>query len=153
MAGPELGIDVEAWGATNVGMPFRLLSVPMALFFVWAAAMQLNDPDPTRWFLIYASVAALAGLNAAGRPAPRLALVLSWVALAWAAAIVPELWARWSVRDLGAQMSASRPEVEFGREFVGLLILAAYCAAAAYLTRRPTDVSRPAVERASQDER
>lgn len=122
-------------------MMFRVISVPLALFFAWAAAMQLNDPDPTRWFLMYASVAVLAGLTAAGRPAPRLALVLSWVALAWAAAIVPELWAHWSVRDLGAQMSASRPEVEFGREFVGLLILTAYCAAAAYLTRRAPAVS------------
>lgn len=116
-------------------MMFRVISVPMAAFFAWAAAMQLNDPDPTRWFLFYASVAGLAAMSAAGRPAPRVALVLSWLALAWAAAIVPELWTHWSVRDLGAQMSASRPEVEYGREFVGLLILAAYCAAAAYFTR------------------
>jgi hypothetical protein len=117
-------------------MMFRLVSVPMALFFGWAAAMQLNDPDPTRWFLMYASVAGLAILSATGRWAPRLALVLALVALAWASAIVPELWSHWGVRDLGAEMSASRPEVEFGREFVGLLILAAYCAAAAYFAPR-----------------
>jgi hypothetical protein len=117
-------------------MPFRLISVPMALFFAWAAAMQLNDPDPERWFLMYASVSILAGLSVLGRAVPRLALFLALVALGWAAAIAPELWQHWTVRDLGAQMSAARPEVEYGREFVGLLILAAYCLAARRLVSR-----------------
>jgi len=117
-------------------MLFRVISVLMAVFFAWAAAMQLNDPDPERWFLMYASVALLAGLSAAGRPMLRPALVLALVALGWAAAILPELWQHWTVRDLGAHMSAARPEVEYGREFVGLLILAAYCLATAAVGRR-----------------
>jgi hypothetical protein len=124
-------------------MAFRLFSVPMAVFFAWAAAMQLNDPDPERWFLMYASVAVLAGLSAMGRAAPRLALALALLALGWAAAIAPELWHHWTVRDLGAQMSAARPEVEFGREFVGLLILAAYCLAATrFVSRAPASAPK-----------
>jgi hypothetical protein len=124
-------------------MAFRLISVPMAIFFGWAAVMQLNDPDPERWFLMYASVAILAALCALGRAVPRLALVLALVALAWAAAIAPELWHHWTVRDLGAQMSAARPEVEYGREFVGLLILAAYCLAATrFVSRAPASVPK-----------
>lgn len=98
--------------------------------------MQLNDPDPERWFLLYASAAIVAALSALGRTRPRLAYVLALIALAWAAAIAPELWPRWSVRDLGAQMSDAHPEIEYGREFLGLLIVAAYCLAAGHFGRR-----------------
>jgi hypothetical protein len=113
---------------------FRAISAVMALFFGWAAAMQLNDPDPARWFALYISVAPLAALSAAARPFPRMARLLGVVALVWAAAIAPELLDGWRVQDLGATMSAAHPKVEYGREFVGLLILAAYCFAAARLS-------------------
>jgi Transmembrane family 220, helix len=118
-------------------MTFRLVSLVMAVFFAWAAAMQLNAPDPTRWFLMYASGALMAVLSAVRRATPQLALGLAFVALAWTAAIVPELWPHWTVADLGAQMSVARPEVEYGREFVGLLILAAYCLASTRLAAKP----------------
>ena len=107
-------------------MLFRVISAPAALFFAWAASMQLNDPDPERWFLLYASASVAAGLVMLGKATPRLALALALVALAWAAAIAPELWPRWTWQDLGAQMSPERPEIEYGREFLGLLIVAAY---------------------------
>ncbi len=110
---------------------WRVASGLAAVFFAWAAAMQLNDPDPARWFALYAAAAglALAGVVDRARPAP--ARVLGAIALIWAAAIVPELWGRWSVRDLGAAMGPRRPEVEYGREFCGLLIVGAYCFALA----------------------
>jgi hypothetical protein len=108
----------------------------MASFFAWAAAMQLNDPDPLRWFAIYAGASLVALLGSLARRQARrqrgLALALAGLALVWAAAIVPELWGRWSVRDLGATMSAARSEVEYGREFVGLLIIALYAGVAVW---------------------
>lgn len=116
---------------------WRALSALMAVFAGWAAAMQLNDPDPLGWFLMYGSVAVLALATALAKPSARTAALLAVVALVWAAAILPELLDGWSVRELGATMSAERPEVEFGREFVGLLILAVYCATTARLTRQP----------------
>ena len=135
--------DVRPRASANAGMAFRVISAPMAAFFAWAAVMQLNDPDPERWFLLYASVSILAGLAALGRATPRLALLLAVVALSWAAAIAPELWQHWSVGDLGAKMSAARPEVEYGREFVGLLIVAAYCLAAKrFVPRAPAPVAK-----------
>jgi hypothetical protein len=114
----------------------------MAAFFAWAAAMQLNDPDPARWFLLYAAVALLALCSALDRPLKWVARTLGVVALVWAAAIAPELLDGWSVGDLGGTMSAARPEVEYGREFVGLLILATYCFAAARVNRTGQRASR-----------
>lgn len=127
-------------------MLFRLISAPLVLFFAWAAEMQLNDPDPERWFLMYASAAVVAGLCALGKGVPRLALLVALVALVWAAAIAPELWSGWSVRDLGAKMSAAHPEVEYGREFIGLLIVAAYCLLAKrFGSRAPAAVAKTQV--------
>ena len=124
-------------------MIWRGASALMALFFGWAAVMQLNDPDPARWFAMYASVALLAAASVVRRPLPRAARALGVVALVWAAAIAPELIGSWGVEDLGATMSAERPQVEYGREFVGLLILASYCFAAARLTRSAAGVGEP----------
>jgi len=107
-------------------MLFRAFSLPMAGFFAWAAAMQLNDPDPLRWFCMYGAASVLALRAVLGRPQRWLARGLALVSLGWALAIVPELWGRWAPRDLGAHMSAAHAEVEYGREFVGLLIIAVY---------------------------
>ncbi len=111
-------------------------SALMAGFFAWAAAMQLNDPDPARWFALYGGAALVAAAGALAKPLLLPSRALGVIALIWAAAIAPELWGRWNVGDLGAKMSRARPEVEYGREFCGLLIVAAYCFALAQVTAR-----------------
>ena len=120
----------------------------MTGFFGWAAVMQLNDPDPARWAALYGGAALVALCSTLARPLPRAAMLLTVIALAWAAAIVPELLGRWSPADLGAQMTTARPEVEYGRELGGLLILAGYCAVAAYVGRR----HQPPTPRAARHE-
>jgi hypothetical protein len=115
----------------------RALNALFALFFAWAAAMQLNDPDPFRWFAMYGIVALLAAACALGRTRKEVLRGAGVIALVWAATIAPELWSGWRPSDLGASMSGARPEVEYGREFVGLLIVATYCfVAARYAPRR-----------------
>lgn len=117
----------------------------MCALALWAAYLQLNDPDPARWFAMYAACAAVALLAALGRGAAGLAAAVGGVALLWACAIVPELLGRWTPADLGASMSSARPEVEYGRELGGLAIVSGYCAAAWCLTRRRSPV--PAAQR------
>ena len=117
-------------------MVWRAFSAAAAVFFGWAAAMQLNDPDPARWFALYAGAALVAGASAVNKPSVLAGRLVGAIAVIWAAAIVPELWGRWGVRDLGATMSGGRPEVEYGREFVGLLIVGAYCFAQARIASR-----------------
>ena len=115
----------------------------MTGFFGWAAVMQLNDPDPERWAALYTGAAVVALCSALARPLPRAAALLSVIALAWAAAIVPELIGTWRPADLGERMSPARPEVEYGRELGGLLILGIYCVLAALLARRPRAPTTP----------
>jgi hypothetical protein len=106
----------------------RVAHAVMAVLAMIAAYLQLNDPDPVRWVALYLGCAAVALCYACGRPAPRLALGMALVAAAWAAAIVPELIGRWGPGQLLQTMVPNHPEIEYGREFGGLVIVASYCA-------------------------
>ena len=117
-------------------MIFRVLSGVFAVLAFWAAYLQLNDPDPERWFAMYAAAGVVGVLFAAGKPRMEPALLVGIIALAWAGAIVPELAGRWQPSDLGAKMAPDRPEVEFGRELGGLTIVAAYCLGAFFVARK-----------------
>ena len=117
-------------------MMFRGVSAVVSVLALWSAYLQLNDPDPERWFALYFGTAVIAAVFAAGRALPRAALALGLVALAWALAIGPELLGGWGPRDLTASMSSARPDIEYGREFGGLLIVAFYCLSAFVQHRR-----------------
>lgn len=115
---------------------WRALSAIMSVLALWAAYLQLNDPDPERWFAMYLACAAVALVSALGRGKAALAGAVGLIAALWAAAIVPELLGVWTPSDLGARMSSDRPEVEYGRELGGLSIVAGYCLAAWAIERR-----------------
>jgi hypothetical protein len=119
---------------------FRAVNLGMAVLFLVAAALQYNDPDPEVWVPLYAGAAA-ACLLVARRPGtwPFPALVAG-VALGWAAWLAPEVLPRFSLGDLVGTMTAANPAIELSREFLGLLIVAAWMvivAAGAGLARRP----------------
>lgn len=117
-------------------MIWRAFSAIVTAAAVWAAYLQLNDPDATRWFTMYLAGAIVAGLNVAQVRAPLWSAVVAFVALAWAGALIPELHGRWGLADLAATMAPERPEIEYGRECGGLLMIAAYCTVAFVLARR-----------------
>ena len=117
----------------------------MAVLALIAAYLQLNDPDPTRWVALYLGCSLVACLYAATRPSRPLALGMALVSLAWAAAIVPELIGRWKPGQLFESMAESRPELEYGREFGGLCIVATYCALSYFLARRRPESAQPGV--------
>ncbi len=114
----------------------RSFSAVMTLLALVSAYLQLNDPDPERWFAIYLACAVVALLGALGRPSRWLSLAVALVASLWALAIVPELWGSWNPSQLTATMSSEHPEVEFGRECAGLLIVSGYCLFAFSWARR-----------------
>ena len=99
----------------------RVLTAVMSLLFVYATAVQYNDPDPGHWIILYGSASLIAGLAARYRPSAYVCCVVAAVALAWACIIsvdVPLLVA------------------EVGREMVGLGIVAGWMLALAVATRR-----------------
>lgn len=100
----------------------------MAGLFALSLVVQLNDPDPLRWILLYGAAAVVCGLEARRARSWPFAAVLVLVSLAWAAWIaadleivpVATLFDTWEMRDTA---------VEETREVGGLLIVAAWSAA------------------------
>jgi uncharacterized membrane protein YedE/YeeE len=96
------------------------------LLFGYAAWVQLNDPDPVPWVVMYGA-AALACLSVFRRaPARLVPAAVAAVALAWSAVIFAglERFPAW------ADLTASRPMVgdyvEEAREALGLLLAGAW---------------------------
>lgn len=63
----------------------RILLSLMAFAFIACGAVQLNDPDPERWLMVYVAAAATSALEALGRPRPLLPWGLLGVAISWCA--------------------------------------------------------------------
>lgn len=106
-------------------MIVRGLDLIFAGLLLWAAAMNLNDPDPRLWVAYYGATGLLALSSAAGRAPVWTAATLSMAGALWAASLLPQL-AGWTPADLGATMTPERPQVEVGRETIGLLIAASW---------------------------
>lgn len=106
----------------------RLLHVLGALCFVAFAAVQLNDPDPVRWTVIYLLAAGNHGLASAGRGVRLFAVAVGAVALAWGVWITATLPAgEW---DLGF-------DSELLREIGGVVVTAAGMAFVVVAPGRP----------------
>jgi hypothetical protein len=85
-------------------MAFRIVSGVMALLFLFATAVQYNDPDPLRWMAIY-GLAGFVSLQAArARLTPHWGLVVvGLVALGWAALIGPTIVGKVSPGEIRSQ--------------------------------------------------
>ena len=112
----------------------RGLSGAMAGLFLFAAALQWNDPDPLLWMLLYSLAAGLSLLAAAGH---------FWFGPSAAAAAVFTIGFVWLAPSLVAADSAAfasfamrEPEHELPREALGLALCAIWSAWLACYARR-----------------
>lgn len=114
--------------------------VSAAIFLVFAL-LQLNDPDPWGWTVIYLCTAAVWAAAAKGStnvwPCAALAIIVS----VWMFTLVPGFveWIRdGSLAQLFGSLSMDKPYIEESREFLGLALI---LASAAYLgiSRRPRE--------------
>jgi hypothetical protein len=113
----------------------RWVSAGMAPLFVFAAAVQWNDPDPLPWIAAYLATALLAGRHALGKPAPLSASAGLGLALAvWALMLSPSVLQA----DAGAYTAFSMQDriAEEARESIGLWLAASYLAWLAWSLRR-----------------
>ena len=106
----------------------RAGSFIMTAVFVFAAALQYNDPDPVRWAAIYLSAAAACVLFIAGRLSWFIAGIIALIALVWAGAIAPGVWGQVSPSQMFETWKMTNPVVEEAREMCGLLIVALWVA-------------------------
>jgi len=60
-----------------VPVPISRLDLAMAALFAFAAAVQLNDPDPVRWVTIYVAASALSFAAVRARHVPAVAFVVA----------------------------------------------------------------------------
>jgi len=107
----------------------RIVNGALAVLFVYAAAVNLNDPDPVQWVAIY-TAGAVATAWAAWHPGTLVwwaPLVVGAIAAVWASRLAPRvkgmgllrIW-RGFVEDAGMKT----PQIEEAREFYGLSITA-----------------------------
>ena len=104
----------------------------MGALFVFAAAVQYNDPDPYLWALLYLASAGVSFASVRMPGAWKAAAAVAAVALIWAATLVPEVL-RTSFPELFQSWAMMSKEMEEGREFVGLVMVAVW---ASYLVYR-----------------
>jgi hypothetical protein len=106
----------------------------MALLFAFAAALQLDDPDPVRWIALYAAAAALSVAEWLGRTRSRVALLAALGFSAGALVGLPELLRARAEAFTSFHMRS--PADEVARESLGLLLCASWSALLAWRARR-----------------
>ena len=105
-----------------------ILSGLMALLFLFAAAVQYNDPDPIQWMAIYgaaAVVSAWAALRRSGLPSWAPGLV-GLAAFVWACTIAPRALGKVNPLAMFKSWEMKNVAIEENREMFGLLIVAAW---------------------------
>jgi hypothetical protein len=101
-------------------------AVIVGLLFVLGAAVQHNDPDPLRWALIYLAAAATSFTAALRRLPQGVPLVVGICALAWAAALAPQVLGLAEFAAMFRSWEMADIHVEESREFWGLAIIAGW---------------------------
>ena len=102
-----------------------MLAAIFVAFFCFASIVQWNDPDAARWAALYGAAAVVTALVVWRGLGPIAPSVLALVALAWSAALLPTAIGA-SFPGLFQSWKMMSPEMEVGRETLGLLIVAAW---------------------------
>ena len=104
----------------------KVLNLLLAVLFLVFAFVQINDPDPALWILIYGLMAVACVLAAFGRYYPKIISVLLILYLAYGFFYIPGV-----VEWLGSEDKSmlfddiakmQYPYIEESREFLGLFI-------------------------------
>jgi hypothetical protein len=104
---------------------FVAISWALAFVFMLSVGLQMNDPDPVRWMLMYGAAALAVGLLPGWRLLAAPTIALGLIAAAWAAYLASQVFGVVGVSDLWMKMSEKGGAVEVGREAAGLAIVAA----------------------------
>ncbi|EMJ99917.1 transmembrane 220 family protein [Leptospira sp. WS58.C1] len=106
-------------------MFFKIVSLLLAAYFIFAGAVQYNDPDPIHWMLLYFTSSFACVLAALEKDKlPLLYTIIGMAGIEIAATIDGFFdWLRMGNENLiTAKMTDEKPYIELGREFLGALI-------------------------------
>jgi hypothetical protein len=100
----------------------RCFAAAIGVYFVFAAALQWNDPDALAWGGFYCVAAGVSFFAVWRFPPAWVPRLIAIVATIWAGVIAP-LAFKSSFADLFATWEMMSPRMEAGREFLGLVIV------------------------------
>jgi hypothetical protein len=103
---------------------FVILCGALAVLFSLSVGLQVNDPDPAEWMLMYGAAAVAMAVLPARRVFTAGAVVVGLIATGWGAYLGRQVVGELALSDLWLKMSEKGGAVEVGREAVGLLIVA-----------------------------
>lgn len=107
----------------------KLFNLISTILFTLFAALQYNDPDPYIWIPIYGYAAVLTGLASKGRYYTKAMIAGITVYVLYAAVLfvlpdgVIDWYEKYDSENLVQSMKATKPWIEYTREFGGLLML------------------------------
>ena len=96
----------------------------LAVLFAVSVGLQVNDPDPVRWMLIYGAAGLVIGIMPAHRLLVPIAIAIGLIAAGWGAYLGNQVFGTIQISDLWLEMSEKGGAVEVGREAGGLIIVA-----------------------------
>ena len=108
---------------------WKAADVLFLLMFAFSVVVQLNDPDPLAWMVIYGAAAVACLLSVLGKLPWQFAVVTGIIALAWAATIAPRVIGQVPFLDMFAEFEMKDIGVEESREMYGLLLIGGWMAA------------------------
>lgn len=96
----------------------------LTALFAAFAFVQLNDPDPLKWIILYGGVAAISAMAALGKYNRYLLFAAMSVCLIWLLTLIPDIadWIRRGMPSIVGSMKAETPYVELAREFFGVVV-------------------------------
>lgn len=104
----------------------RILNFILALMFLAFAFVQINDPDPAVWILIYGAMATLSIMAIFEYYPKKFLMAIMVIYLAYSLVFIPGVleWLRQENKSdlFSEEMKAQHPYIEQAREFLGLLI-------------------------------
>jgi hypothetical protein len=107
----------------------RAWTIADALFlamFTMSVIVQVNDPDPLPWILVYGAAAVAAAAALARRLTWWLPAAVAAAALTWAASIAPRVIGTVPFLDMFGAFEMKSTGIEESREMYGLLLIAAW---------------------------
>ncbi len=102
----------------------KMVKYILCLLFILFAAVQVNDPDPWLWVLLYAAVAVNCWFAARSKMISWLFFLTTAGVILWMILLWPEFnnWIKMGTPSIAESMKAEKPHIEFAREFLGLLL-------------------------------
>ncbi|MFD2516646.1 transmembrane 220 family protein [Salinimicrobium flavum] len=107
----------------------KITNILFSILFIIAAFLQLNDPDPLLWFLLYFSGVVICILGLTEREYPMLIWIVLTIYIIYSTYLLlsPTGVLSWyrdhDAENIAQSMKTDKPWIEETREFFGLLLL------------------------------